>query len=161
MLYCLKYSYLKYFLAVKGLGSPKFPCMSHMGQTLWIKDNTSCITSLRSRVDAIQRLEPPKIPKDCKKFCGSINCLSMYVKDLQKRLIPIYNLTRKGLPFEWTDEHQKTFEGLKKDIANPPVLVIPNSKGHFTLVSDTSGVACGAALYQEQRGRLRLVGYNS
>ena len=38
---------------------------------------------------------------------------------------------------------------------------MPNNKGHFTLVSDTSGVACGAALYQEQRGRLRLVGYNS
>ena len=38
---------------------------------------------------------------------------------------------------------------------------MPNNQGHFTLVSDTSGVACGAALYQEQRGRLRLVGYNS
>ena len=29
MWYCLKYLYLKYFLVVKGLGSPKFPCMSH------------------------------------------------------------------------------------------------------------------------------------
>ena len=38
---------------------------------------------------------------------------------------------------------------------------MPNNKGHFTLVSDTSGVACVAALYQEQRGKLRLVGYNS
>ena len=38
---------------------------------------------------------------------------------------------------------------------------MPNNKGHFTLVSDTSEIACGAALYQEQRGRLRLVGYNS
>ena len=85
----------------------------------------------------------------------------MYLKGLQKRLIPIYNLTRKGVPFEWTDEHQKIFEGLKKDIANPPVFVMPNNKGPFTLVSDTSGVACGAALYQEQRGKLRLVGYNS
>ena len=84
----------------------------------------------------------------------------MYLKDLQKRLIPIYNLKRKGVPFEWTDEHQKIFEGLK-DIANPHVLVMPNNKGHFSLVSDTSGVACGAALYQEQRGKLRLVGYNS
>ena len=85
----------------------------------------------------------------------------MYLKDLQKRLITIYNLTRKGVPFEWTHEHQKIFEGFKKDIANPPVLVMPNNKGHFTLVSDTSGVAWGAALYQEQRGRSRLVGYNS
>ena len=29
---------------------------------------------------------------------------------------------------------------------------MPNNKGHLTLVSDTSAVACGAALYQEQRG---------
>ena len=50
---------------------------------------------------------------------------------------------------------------LKNDITNPPVLVMPNNKGHFTLVSDTSRVACGAALYQEQRGKLRLVGSNS
>ena len=85
----------------------------------------------------------------------------MCLKDLQRRLIPIYNLTRKGVPFEWTDEHQKIFEGLKKDITNSPVLVMPNNKGHFTIVSDTSGVAFGAALYQEQRGKLRLVGYNS
>ena len=134
--------------------------LTYMGQTLLIKDNTPCITPLRSRVGAIQRLEPPKTPKECKKFCGLINYLAMYLKDLQKRLIPIYNLTRKGVPFEWTDEHQKIFEGLK-DIANPPVLVMPNNKGHLTLVSDTSGVACEAALYQEQRGKLRLVGYNS
>ena len=79
----------------------------------------------------------------------------MYLKNLQKRLIPLYNLTRKVVPFEWTDEHQKIFEGLKKHIANSPVLVIPNNKGHFTLVSDTSGVACGTALYQEQKDVLR------
>ena len=112
-------------------------------------------------MDALQRLEPPKTPKECKKFCGLINYLSMYLKDLQKRLIPIYNLTRKGVAFEWTDKHPKIFEGLRKDIANPPVLVIPNNKGHFTLASDTSGVSYGAALYQEQEGRLRLIGYNS
>ena len=135
--------------------------MTYMSQTLLIKENRSCIIPLRSRVDAIQRLEPPKTPKECKKFCGLINYLSMYLKDLPKRLIPIYNLTRKGVPFVQTDQHQKIFEGLKKNIANPPVLVVPNNKGHFTLVSDTSGVACGAALYQEQRGKLRLVVYNS
>ena len=73
------------------------------------------------------------------------------------RLIPIYNLTRKGVPFEWSEEHQKTFEELKKDISNPPVLVMPNNnKGHFTLVPDTSRVACGEVLYQEQRGKLGL-----
>ena len=74
----------------------------------------------------------------------------MYLKNLQKRLIPNYYLNRKGIPCEWTEEHQKIFEGLKRGISYLPVLVMPN-KRHFTLVSDTSGGACGAALYQAKR----------
>ena len=125
--------------------------LKYMSQTLLIEYSTPCITPLRSRVDAIQRLEPPKTPKECKKFCGLVNYLSMYLKNCHKGPIPNYNLTRKGVPFEWTEEHQNTFERLKKDIANPPVLVMPNNKGHFTLVSDTSGVACGAVLSRTNR----------
>ena len=132
-----------------------------MGQTLLIKDNTTCITPLRSRVDAIQRLQLPKTLKECKKFCGLINYFSTLLNNLQKRLIPIYNLTRKGVPFKWTEEHQNIFKELKKDISNPVALVMPNNEGHFILVSDTSGVPCGTTLYQEQRGKLRFVGYNS
>ena len=37
---------------------------------------------------------------------------------------------------------------------------MPNEKGHFVLVSDTSKIACGSALYQEQ-GRYKLVAYYS
>ena len=85
-----------------------------MGQTLLIKDNTHCITPLRSGVVAIPRLEEPRTHKECKKFCGLIYFLSMYLKNLQKRLIPIYNLTRKGVQLEWTEEHKKPFEELNR-----------------------------------------------
>ena len=56
-----------------------------MGQTLLIKDDIPSITHLGSRVDAIQKLEPPKTPEECKMFCGLINYLSMYLKNPQKR----------------------------------------------------------------------------
>ena len=107
-----------------------------------IKDNTPCSIPLRSRVDVTQRLEPPKTPKEYKKFCGLINYVSMCLKNLQMSLISIYNLTQKGVSFEWKEGHQKIFEGLKKDTSNLPVLVMPNNKGHFTLISDTSRFAC-------------------
>ena len=32
---------------------------------------------------------------------------------------------------------------------------------HMVLVSDTSKIACGSALYQEQKGRYRLIAYFS
>ena len=80
---------------------------------------------------------------------------------LQEKLIPIYFITRKGIPFYWGDEQQKAFEDIKRDVTNAPVLLMPNSTGHFVLVSDTSKIGCGAALYQKQRGKYHLVAYYS
>ena len=135
--------------------------MTYMGHTLLIEDDIPKITPLKSRVEAILKLDPPKTAKNCKQFCGMVNYLSIFLKDLQTKLIPIYQLTRKGIPFVWTEEHQKAFEDIKKDLTNPPVLVMPNDTGHIILVSDTSTTGCGAALYQEQHGRYRLVAYYS
>ena len=80
-------------------------------------------------------------------------------KDSSGSFIPIYSQTRREIPFEVTIKIE-TFDEVKKDLSNPPVLVMPNNKDFFTLVTDTSGVACGATLYPEQRGKFRFVGYN-
>ena len=50
---------------------------------------------------------------------------------------------------------------IKKDLTEAPVLAMPNTTGHIVLVSDTSKIACGSALYQEQKGRYGLIGYFS
>ena len=90
-----------------------------------------------------------------------VNFLSVFLKDLRIKLAPIYQLTRKGIPWEWTEECQQAFESIKKDLTNSPVLVMPNDKGHFVLVSDTSIVGCGATLYQKIDGQYRVVAYYS
>ena len=38
---------------------------------------------------------------------------------------------------------------------------MPNTTGHFVLVSDTSKIGCGAALYQKQKGKYHLTAYYS
>ena len=99
--------------------------------------------------------------KECRSFCGMVNYMSVFLPSLQEKLIPIYFITRKGIPFHWGEEQQKAFDEIKHDVTHAPVLLMPNSKGHFVLVSDTSKVGCGAALYQKQRGRYHLVAYYS
>ena len=37
---------------------------------------------------------------------------------------------------------------------------MPNATGHFVLVSDTSNIGCGAALYQKQKGKYHLIARN-
>ena len=85
----------------------------------------------------------------------------MYLKELQELLVPLYALLKKGAKWNWTNECQKALDTIKKMLIKPPVLVMPNLTGRFTLVSDTSKLATGAALYQEQQGVLQLVAYNS
>ena len=80
---------------------------------------------------------------------------------MQTKLILIYHLTKKGVPFHWGELQQKAFEMTKKDLTEAPVLAMPNNEGHMVLVSDTSEIACGSALYQEQKGRYRLIAYFS
>ena len=133
----------------------------YMGHQVSIIDGIPHITPVKSRVDAIVKLDPPKSPKNCKQFCGVVNYLSMFLKDLQTKLIPIYHLTKKSVPFHWGELQQKAFEQIKKDLTEAPVLAMPNSEGHMVLVSDTSKTACGSALYQEQKGRYRLIAYFS
>ena len=133
----------------------------YMGHQVSIIDGIPHITPVKSRVDAIVKLDPPKSPKNCKQFCGMVNYLSMFLKDLQTKLIPIYHLTKKGVPFHWGELQQKAFEQIKKDLTEAPVLAMPNSEGHMVLVSDTSKIACGSALYREQKGRYRLIAYFS
>ena len=132
-----------------------------MGHQVSIIDGIPHITPVKSRVDAIVKFDPPKSPKNCKQFCGMVNYLSMFLKDLQTKLIPIYHLTKKGVPFHWGELQQKAFEQIKKDLTEAPVLAMPNSEGHMALVSDTSKIACGSALYQEQKRRYRLIAYFS
>ena len=128
-----------------------------MGNTILVKDGMPKMRPLKSRIDAIQKVKPQKTINECTIFCGMVNYMSMFLPSLQEKLIVIYFITRKGIPFYWGEEQQKAFEDIKKDVTNVLVLLMPNSTGHFVLVSDTSKTGCGATLYQKQRGKYHLV----
>ena len=73
----------------------------------------------------------------------------------------IYDLTRKGRPFNWGKEQQDSFDEIKHRLIKPPVLHMPNKSGRFHLYSDTSKFANGSALYQIQNGKPKLIAYVS
>ena len=87
--------------------------LQYMGNEIFIENKKVCVKPLRSRLEAIQKLQPPKTPKGCRSFVGVVNFLSMFCPELQKLLKPIYDLTRKGRPFIWGKEQQESFEEIK------------------------------------------------
>ena len=175
-------------LKEKSLGQTRSPVLSHdktwtetipkemsafqetpsiLGQSVphrWINYINS---PLQCRIKAIQKLQPPTNVKGCKSFCGVVNYLSIFCRDLQKLLKPIYELTRKGRPFVWQEEQQVTFETIKERMMNPPILYFPfslyllKSRGRFILYYDSSRTHTGSSLWQIQNGKPRLIGYAS
>ena len=73
--------------------------LQYVGNTIFIKDQMVCVKPLRSRMEAIQKLKPPKTIKGCRHFAGMVNFVSIFCPELQKLLKPIYDLTRKGRQF--------------------------------------------------------------
>ena len=135
--------------------------LQYMGNTIFIRNKRVCVRPLRSRIEAIQKLEPPTMIKGCRSFAGMVNFVSLFCPELQKLLKPIYDLTRKGRQFLWEEEQQQAFDEIKHRLQRPPVSHLPNRHGHFQLYSDTSKFATGSALYQIQNGRPSLIAYAS
>ena len=67
--------------------------LQYMGNTIFIRNKRVCVRPLRSRIEAIQKLE--------RSFAGMVNFISIFCLELQKLLKPSYDLTRKGRQFVW------------------------------------------------------------
>ena len=118
----------------------------YMGNVFHIDGSTISITPLQSRIEAIQKLQPPTNVKGCKSFCGVVNYLSIFCRHLQKLLKPIYDLTKKGRPFVWQEEQQNAFDTIKEMMINSPVLYLPKPGGRFILYCDSSRTHTGSSL---------------
>ena len=92
------------------------------------------VKPLRNRIEAILKLEPPKMPQGCRSFAGMVNFLSMFCPELQILLKPIYDLTRKGRYFILGKEQQEAVKEIKRRLVRAPVLHVPNHEGRFHLV---------------------------
>ena len=56
---------------------------NYMGNTIFIKDRRAYFKPLRSRLEAIQKLQPPTTANGCRSFTGMVNFLSMFCPELQ------------------------------------------------------------------------------
>ena len=57
-----------------------------MGNIIFIKDRKVCVKPVRSRLEAIQKLQLPTTAKGCRCFMGMVNFLSMFCPELQKTI---------------------------------------------------------------------------
>ena len=66
-------------------------------------------------------------------------------------------LLKKDVRFEWGEKQENAFKELKTAIINAPILANPDPELPFTVVTDSSGFAIGAALCQNDGKGPRLI----
>ena len=117
-------------------------------------------------VEAVLTWKAPKTDTQLMSFLGFANFYREFIKRYADKIYPMQQLMRnKGKKFIWTDDAQVSFEKIKRELCEEPVLGMPTEKGMFVLDTDASVVAISGILHQEQEwnGRtvLRPIAYGS
>ena len=117
-------------------------------------------------VEAVLTWKAPKTDTQLMSFLGFANYYREFIKGYADKIYPMQRLMRnKGKKFTWTDEAQVSFENIKRELCEAPVLGMPTEKGMFVLDTDASVVSISGILHQEQewneRTVLRPIAYGS
>ena len=102
-------------------------------------------------VEAVLTWKAPKTDTQLMSFLGFANYYREFIKGYAEKIYPMQRLMRnKGKKFTWTDEAQVSFENIKRELCEAPVLGMPTEKGMFVLDTNASVVAISGILHQEQ-----------
>lgn len=100
--------------------------------------------------------------KDVRRLLGLAGFYQRFIKNYSRIAVPITNLLKKTKKkFEWTEEAEEAFTELKSVLSSVPILANPDFSKSFTMESDASDTAVGAALIQELEGENRIIAYFS
>lgn len=125
--------------------------------------STIGIRPLDRNTKAITEFKLPKTIKDVRSFIGMCSYYRKHVKDFAKIANPLSELIKSGAhKIEWLDEHNISFNKLKKCLTSEPILKHFNDDKHTFLTVDASIMGLGACLEQaDKNNTLYPVGFAS
>jgi hypothetical protein len=112
------------------------------------------------KIKAITDWPTPKTVKQVQSFLGFCNFYRRFITKYSEIARPLFDLTKKDTPFNWTEHQEEAFLQLKNIITSSPVLLLPDYDKPFRLTTDASDFAMGAVLEQEDSiGRTHPVAF--
>lgn len=104
------------------------------------------------KVEAIDKILLPKNQKEIKSFLGITGYYRRFIRDYSKVAYHIIKYLKKNVKINLKDKfYIEAFEKLKLLIKSDPILIHPDFRKEFTLVTDASNVALGAVLMQNNK----------
>ena len=108
----------------------------------------------RGKVQAVKDWPVPSDASEVRQFLGLASYYRRYVLNFANIAAPLHRLTEKGTMYSWTPECDASFNALKKQLTQAPILAYPkfgSGAGQFVLATNASNTGIGAVLEQEGR----------
>jgi transposase InsO family protein len=114
------------------------------------------------KVEAVSKWKQPESVRGVQSFLGFCNFYRRFVERYSLIAKPLTNLTKKEVPFKWTEECQHAFDTLKYRLLHAPVLAHFQYDRETRLETDSSdGVVAGVLNQKAENGEWHPVGYFS
>ena len=108
------------------------------------------IEPIPEKLENIQKMLPPRNPKEVKQVLGLIGYYKKFVPQFSDLARPLNALTWKNTVFEWTQICQESFDLLKTILMTEPISTYPDPNLSYVLFTDTSKYVWACVLTQEK-----------
>ena len=103
-----------------------------------------------NKVERIQNLERPFDVKGIRSFLGLIGYYQRFIPKYAHRAQHLTMPTRKNMKWQWNEEQENAFKGLKSALSGTPVLRPLQWGNPWIIECDTNNTAMGVVLSQEE-----------
>ena len=102
-----------------------------------------------SKVKVVQDWKRPTNVAEVRSFLGLSQYFAKFIDGYATLTVPLSNLLRKNVPWQWTDACEHAFQGVKHALIHAPVLTLPDPELPFEVVTDACKTGVGAVLLQQ------------
>ncbi|GKB31226.1 reverse transcriptase domain-containing protein [Tanacetum coccineum] len=126
------------------------------GMFLGYKVNTKGLKVCPDKVDAVLSIPSPKCLKDMQKLNEKLATLNMFLAKSAEKSLPFFKTLKKCTKksdFHWTVEAEEAFKGMKKLIAELPMLTAPIEKEELIVYLAAAKETVSAVLMTEREAK--------
>nr|GEY57769.1 reverse transcriptase domain-containing protein [Tanacetum cinerariifolium] len=115
----------------------------------------------KAKIKAISKLPYPMNIKAIRRFLGHVDFYKRFIKDFSQAALPMTELLVKDAPFNFFEERIQTFDKLKHELMQAPIMIKPDWSLPFEVMCDASDYAIGAVLWQRIDKHFKPIYYAS
>ena len=115
------------------------------------------------KVEAINNAPAPTTVSGVRSFLGMATYCAKFIPNFSDVSEPLRDLTKKGKQFHWSQEHEQSFQQIKKLLTSAKVMAYYDQSKETELTTDASPTGLSAILVQKTPGKQdgRVVAYAS